>query len=540
MNGSGLSPKEEIEKAFAGTPQHVLETARRLHKIGDKKRKDGESDWREYLQEAENAYNCLLNRVVLGGAVEGQFPAFLLFLLGMMDQQRAWNGRAVALAKVAEAFLRNIPEQTDATENLLANVLVLQGYGYRQEGFRMEAEERFKAAIALAPNDPEILSGFSGLYINDGNPQKVIDLLNKAEAIKPGTVEEEHWNLALAHLELGHWNTGFDLYHKGIQGKERLNQNYWASGTTPEWDGSPGKTVVIYGEQGLGDEIMFASILPEAIRVCRHVIIDCHPRLVEVMRQSFQACEVFGTRKSTLHEWAVGRSDIDAQCAIGTLGKFFRHKDADFPQYTAGYLEANEVKVLELRQRLMTLGPGPYIGIAWSGGSKKTRFDLRSVPLKLWAPLLALDATFVSIHYMPEAAEAAARFNLPHWQGEIDDMDAQIALVKACDLIISVNQTLVHVAGALAKPCWTLTPSRPAWRYGLEGSRMIWYPTVRQFRQRRVEETEEPWQEVIARIEPELKGFIRKWVDPGVQGMIRNMSLVVDKPRLEEEIEVEK
>ena len=117
-------------------------------------------------------------------------------------------------------------------------------------------------------------------------------------------------------------------------------------------------------------------------------------------------------------------------------------------------------------------------------------------------------------------------------------MDAQIALVKACDLIISVNQTLVHVAGALAKPCWTLTPSRPAWRYGLEGSRMIWYPTVRQFRQRRVEETEEPWQEVIARIEPELKGFIRKWVDPGVQGMIRDMSLVVDKPRLEEKIEV--
>ena len=132
-----------------------------------------------------------------------------------------------------------------------------------------------------------------------------------------------------------------------------------------------------------------------------------------------------------------------------------------------------------------------------------------------------------------EAAEAAERFGIPHWQEVIDDMDSQFALVKACDLIISVNQTLVHVAGSLAKPCWTLTPGRPAWRYGLDGTRMIWYPTVRQFRQRLVGDTEEPWQFVFERVVPELQGFIRKWADPGLQGMIREMSMVVDRRGLE-------
>mgnify|MGYP001601056769 FL=1 len=534
MNGiADHTPRGMIEAALLKSPQELLETARSIHQTGDRMRKNLERGYQEWLSEAENAYNALLNRSILGSPQEGQLPAFILLLLGMMDQQRGWNGRAVSIARLAEAYARNMPEQTQANRNLLANILALQGYGLRAEGFRVEAEERFKGAMDLSPDDPEILAGCAGIYINDGHPQKVIDLLNRAEKLKPGMTKEEHWNLALAHLELGHWHIGFDLYHKGIAGKERLNQNYWASGTTPEWDGSPGKSVVIYGEQGLGDEIMFASILPEAIRTCRKVIIDCHPRLEEIFRRSFQGCEVFGTRKSSLHEWAAGRADIDAQCALGTLGKFFRSKDADFPQYNTGYMEADHRQVLAMRHRLMELGPGPYIGIAWSGGSKKTRFDLRSAPLKLWAPLLGLPAKFVSIHYMPEAAEAAERFGIPHWQEVIDDMDSQFALVKACDLIISVNQTLVHVAGSLAKPCWTLTPGRPAWRYGLDGTRMIWYPTVRQFRQRLVGDTEEPWQFVFERVVPELQGFIRKWADPGLQGMIREMSMVVDRRGLE-------
>ena len=522
-----LTPRQELEQAFLQSPEAIFDTAQSLHRRGDAKRKVDESGYQNYLIEAEHGYNQLLNRVIEGGANEVASPAMLLLLLGMMDQQRGWNGRAVALAKLAEAYVLEMPwQETPSLRKLLGQVIVLQGYGYRQEGFRSTSEDLFKKAVQISPDDPEILAGFAGLYINDGNPEKCIELLNRAEQITPGMKEEEHWNLALAHLELGHWKIGFDLYHKGIKGKERLNQNYWASGKTPGWDGSPGKTVVVYGEQGLGDEIMFASCLPEMIRTCKKVIYDCHPRLVELMRRSFPGMEIYGTRKIVLHEWAVNRTDIDAQIGIGSLPMFYREKDADFVQYTTGYLNASIDRVVALRQRLETLGPGPYIGIAWSGGSKKTRFDLRSIPLKLWEPILSQNARFISIHYMPEAAGVAAQFGIPHWQPEIDNMDDQAALVKACDLVITVNQTLVHLSGALAKKCWTLTPKRPAWRYGLSGSKMIWYPTITQFRQGKNED----WQHVINSIAGKLRGFIDSYNDIGAQGIARDISQMVVPP----------
>ncbi|MCH8313899.1 MAG: hypothetical protein IID17_13040, partial [Nitrospinae bacterium] len=114
-------------------------------------------------------------------------------------------------------------------------------------------------------------------------------------------------------------------------------------------------------------------------------------------------------------------------------------------------------------------------------------------------------AQFISIHYMPEAAKEAAEFDIPHWQDAIDDLDEQAALIKACDLVITVNQTLVHTSGALAQKTWVLTPSKPAWRYGLKGRKMAWYPTVTQFRQKKGED----WSGAVGRLSNDLKGFIR-------------------------------
>lgn len=485
-------------------PEAILESARKAHVAADKAKANGDSEtYRTLRDRAEIAYNGLLSR-------DYKSP-FALVLLAVMDQKRGWNGRALALLQVAIAKLLNwrkiSPGNEPVLDKWLRDAYCTMAFCHREEGRREDAEHAFSSALEYGPEDPEILSGFAGLYINDGDPQKCIDLINKAKKLDPKS-EENHWNLALAHLELGNWKLGFEYYHKGVLGKQRLNLNYWRQGKTPLWEGEPDKTVVVYGEQGLGDEIMFASCLPEMIKDCKHVIFDCHPKLETAFKRSFPDIEIHGTRKDSDLGWAAERDDIEACIPIGSLPMLYRRKDSDFKQYTNGYLKAGNQSVQHYKERLRELGPPPYIGLGWEGGTKKTRFDLRSTGLRNMQPLLDQEATFISLQYTPEAARAAEKYGIPHWQEVIDDLDERHALIVACDLIISVNQTLVHQAGALAKRCWVLTPARPAWRYGLSGSKMIWYPTVRQYRQRKQEEPE--WAPVVGRMLEDLKIFIKR------------------------------
>ena len=483
------------------TPRAILDSARDLHIKADSLLKSGKLDEGKDLRtEVERAYNNLLNR--------NFEPGVVLSLLAVMDQKRGWNGRCIGLAKLALAHLMNRLEKEPDNKNIavwLAMAWNAIAIANHDEGYDSEAEKAFAEAEKWTPESADLYASHASLYINNGHPQKCIDLINKARALDP-ELKDHHWNLALAHLELGHWKIGFDLYHQGVLGKERLNLNYWASGKTPVWDGSPDKTVVVYGEQGVGDEIMFASCLPDAIKDCKQVILDCHPRLEKLFRRSFPSIEIHGTRKSNELDWAVERGGIDAAIAIGSLPMYYRSRDTSFPAYTNGYLRVDPDRVAHYRSRMKALGPGPYIGIAWCGGTKKTRYDLRSIGLQDWQTILRQDARFLSVHYMPGAGADAAKYDIPHWQDAIDDLDEQAALVRACDLVISVNQTVVHLAGALAKRTWVLTPSKPAWRYGLTGERMIWYPTIRQFRQK----DGEPWTPTLNRLTAELKGFIRK------------------------------
>lgn len=494
------------------TPQTLLDSAREIHRAASKAFKAGNLEAHRTLREkAEVAYNGLVSREYK--------DAFALVLLAVMDQERNYHGRSIALLQVAVAKLMNwlqkSPKDKEDIYKWLRDAYCTMAFCHRGEGRRTEAVKAFETALTYGPSDPEILSGFAGLYINDGNPQACIDLVNRAKAIAPNDIEN-HWNLALAHLELGHWKIGFDYYHKGVLGKERLNLNYWAQGKTPIWDGTPGQTIVVYGEQGVGDEIMFSSCLPEFIKDCKHVIFDCHPRLEKTFKRSFPGIEIFGTRKERALGWAEHRTDIEACVAIGSLPMFYRSKDADFKQYEDGYLRADPERVAHFRGILEALGPGPYGGLAWQGGVKKTRFDLRSVPLGKLAPVLALPVKWISLHYMPEAAKAAAKYDLIHWQEVIDDLDEMHALICACDFVVAVNQTLVHQAGALGKKAFVLTPARPAWRYGLEGRKMIWYPSVTQYRQRMEEEPN--WEPTIGRLIEDLRIYMKNLNAPSNSG----------------------
>jgi hypothetical protein len=280
----------------------------------------------------------------------------------------------------------------------------------------------------------------------------------------------------------------------------------------PEWEGSSlaGRTVLVHAEQGLGDEIMFASCLPDLMAVAGHCAIDCHEKLERIFTRSFPGASVHGGQQTnTDQSWLERMPRIDCKVACGTLPLYLRRRPEDFPQH-AGYLKADPQRVAYWKGRLAELGPGLKVGLSWRGGSKYTHRTIRSLELRQLDPLLRMAAVqFVSLQYTDcrqELAEWGRENGLKvhHWQEAIDDYDETAALVCAVDIVISVQTAIVHLAGALGRPAWVVVPAAPEWRYQHSGESLPWYPSVRIFRQGRLGE----WQPVIERVAGELRRLI--------------------------------
>jgi hypothetical protein len=260
-------------------------------------------------------------------------------------------------------------------------------------------------------------------------------------------------------------------------------------------------------EQGLGDEIMYASMLPQLVAQARRCIVECDPRLLALLGRSFPEATFFGTVPGSRLPPSIPRSSIDLAIEAGSLAGYLRRDLADFPRQD-GYLRADEAKVARWRGRLAALGPGRWIGLSWTGGVRKTRRALRSLALEQLLPLLRQPGLrFVSLQYTPDAPAALAELrarhgiDIPHWQEAIDDYDETAALVCALERTVSVCTSLVHLCGALGRPAWVMAPLAPEWRYGMTGETMPWYSSVRIFRQAAYGD----WQPVIERIAREIR-----------------------------------
>lgn len=443
----------------------------------------------------------------------------LLFALGMTCVANRKTGVAFSLLRRAlerldgadEAYKRlNVflahttsAQKKEFIKQQKAECLMGIGLCYRYEDNKAEAERHFKQALALSPSHADINANLGCMYVNDGRPDGGVRWLEKAIEIEPDHPDAK-FNLGLLQLEMGQWKDGFANYEEGSKRKDGLGRTYtYPDGSTiPLWQGEHGKRLVIPGEQGIGDEIMFASCVPDAARISEQVVLDCHPRLVTLFERSF-GLKAYGTRKDEWLKWMADYK-FDARVAIGSLARHFR-SNGEFPR--TPYLKTG-------RNAEVDALPGFRIGIGWSGGYKETRAALRSVPLWEFLPLLRMDASFVSLQYTDSAAEIAAAerqsgkkiTQFDFITDKKSDYDLTAEVVNSCDLVISVNTSVVHLCGALGKECWTLTPSRPAWRYGVKGDTMPWYGSVRQFRQK----PGEPWAAVIARVQDALRDRMPK------------------------------
>lgn len=460
-------------------------------------------------KEAEGALQRLLN--------EDFDNPVLLFALGMSMVAQRKTGLAYATLRRAlerlddadEAYQRLGIFQPDSSKEgkrkfirrQKAECLMGIGLCYRYEDNKKDAQRIFEQALSLAPDHPDLHANIGCMYVNDGRPEGGVRWLEKAIELEADHPEAK-FNLGLLQLEMGKWKEGFANYDEGSHRKNGLGRTYTHpdGSILPMWRGESGKRVVVFGEQGIGDEVMFASCIPDLKAVSELVVLDCHPRLKTLFERSF-GLDCHGTRKNHEYlEWDVAGYKFNARSPIGSLGRYFR-SEGQF-QKTPYLITGRNAAVDAL--------PGFKIGLGWAGGYKETRSSLRSVPLSEFGPILGMDASFVSLQYTEcsqDIAYAERRYGKKFTQFDFitdskSDYDLTAEVVNSCDLIISVNTSVIHLAGALGKECWTLTPSKPAWRYTtVSGEEMPWYGSVRQFRQ----QPGEAWSAVIARVAEALE-----------------------------------
>lgn len=397
-----------------------------------------------------------------------------------------------------------------------AEILNAIGSTWKAENHTQKARYWYeKAQSILTQVNPDIQSNLGTLHINEGNPEEAKKHLRAAIDVSPDH-PQARWNLSLANLETANYEEGFRDYAYGKRSNVRMDRHYHHNGTT-EWDGSPGKTVVVYGEQGIGDEIMFASCIADMQKVCKKVIFDCHKKLHRLFINTFPDIDCYPTREDEKIYWVYNGEnpvyEIDAKIAIGDLPALYRKKINDFPgvPYISCSPESNNKWGIKLAK--VFNDEKPIIGINWIGGHKKTRVEVRSLTLEEMLPVLSKDAHFVSLQYT-KCEEEIFEFEqkhgikIHHWPeaNYSEHYDDYAGLVNNCDLVISNCSSVIHLAGSMGVPTWVLTPSRPAWRYCVAGTavgdKMPWYQSVDLIRQKNgVKEWDDVVLEAAARLD---------------------------------------
>ncbi len=451
------------------------------------------------------AHNNLGLSYLEAGRIEEAADAFVLGIHFRPDFASAHYNLALAALKSGdfnegvrclERAIKLNPVYS-AAHNALGYVLT------QKTGDFARGAAHIRDALTLTPADPDVLCNYSAVLAQEGHAEQALRVCDALLAREPH-MHEARLNRALALLKLGRFAEGWPSY----EARKLAGGNYAARALHfPEWQGEPlqDKALLIYAEQGIGDQIMFASCVPDVISVARSCMLECAPPLTALFTRSFGAVSVVAHSTDDAIMRLAQASDINYQVAIGSLPARFRNRRGDFAT-SGAYLRADPARSAYWKKRLDELGPGLKVGISWSGGAPSTGGVSRSIRLAQWAPILQnARCHFVNLQHGDArhellSASPGQPIALHDWPEAIEDFDETAALVTGLDLAITVQTALVHLAGALGKPAWVMLQAGCEWRYGERGNSMPWYPHISLVRQTEAGD----WHSVITHIAHKL------------------------------------
>jgi tetratricopeptide (TPR) repeat protein len=399
--------------------------------------------------------------------------------LGSVLQRRGKLDEAEARYRQALALKPGFPEAICNLGNLA-----------RRRGAPEEARAHYTDALSLNPDMAEAHSNLGMVLQGEGRLQEARQLYDRAVELDPA-VPDARWNRCLLDLLEGKFETGWRDYE--VRRLRRQSAPRFLQGC-PVWRGEPlnGARILLYAEQGVGDTLHFLRYVSMVQAVGGTVILDVPASLVRLAAQIAGVTELVASGDPL--------PPVDWHCPLMSLPLAFQTNLDSIPRGVP-YLRVPE----ECRNYAQGAPPTDRairVGLVWSGNPEFAEDKLRSIPLPTFAPVLRVKGLqFYSLQFGPAASQ------LKEVDAPIVDLTASIkdfadtaALVEKLDLVISVDTAAAHLAGALAKPVWTLLPFAPDWRWMLDREDSPWYPTMRLFRQPQLGD----WASVIERVRGDL------------------------------------
>jgi len=384
-----------------------------------------------------------------------------------------------------ERAIRLNPDDYSAYNNL---GLVLHRQGRLEESLKM-----YEKAVSLNPDKPELQVNLGNLYKELGRISEAIDQFRKVIQHHPD-FPFAHWNLSLVLLSIGCFEEGWQEYEYRLKLHETICRKDLPF---PLWNGEAiqGKRLLLHQEQGIGDTIQFVRYIPMIQEKGGKVFLQCQPEL-KALLSSLEGCEGVLSFEDELPA-------CDYHCPLLSLPRIFK---TDLPHIPARipYLFADPTKVERWRRRLLREGEGKRIGLVWAGRPEHAHDHNRSLSLHRFSPLFRVAGIAWFSLQKGEAVrqldDFAEKDRIQDYTGELADFSDTAALIENLDLVITVDTSVAHLAGALGRPVWTLIHFSSDWRWLLDREDSPWYPTMRLFRQTRYGD----WDGVIERVAEEL------------------------------------
>ena len=468
--------------------------------------------------ELDQALNCFRQAIRLrGNFAEAYFNMGEAFCAAQQDDDaitnyqaalrrkpslvEAWNNLGNALKRkedligARECFHRVVQLRPD-----LAQGHYNLGSAWKDAGEHDRAIECLSKAVSLQKGYAEAWNNLGLAHKNRGDYQQAIQCFSEALQLKP-ELAEAHWNRSSVNLVVGDFHQGLKDYEWRFQ-LPKWQLVYPFRTNLPRWDGSAdmNQRILVYDEQGLGDTFQFIRYLPMVKERCREVILETRRELMDLL-QEFPGIDEVVERPGDVES----QSEADFCIPLLSLPLVFRTTPETIPAVVP-YLWADPRKAARWRQRI----GGPYLkaGIVWAGRPQHQNDRNRSCRLDLFMPLARIPGIRIFSLQKGRAVEQITgnklRDSIENLDREIESFSDTAAVISQLDLIISVDTSVAHLAGAMGRPVWLLLPFVPDWRWMLGRQDSPWYPTMRLFRQ------EEPgnWSQVFQRVTTELRAML--------------------------------